>query len=66
MSSEDQYWKCDYENLRRKKNREIELLQTRTSEFVNRTYSIFESMGLTMKQMIELYGENDEQGQIQE
>lgn len=43
-TSSDNYYKCEYENLRRRKNKEIEKLQVKASNFVRITYSLLKNV----------------------
>lgn len=40
------YYKCEYENLRRKKNKEIEDLKTKMAVMNRKTYELLRGMGL--------------------
>ena len=44
---QDNYWKCEYENLRRKKKKEIDRMVLAQSRFVHRTYDLLKILGLT-------------------
>lgn len=55
MTNEEKYWKAEYENLRRKKNREIETLRYQIARFVGKTYKLLEGMGLSNEVIHEYY-----------
>ena len=47
MLNRDRYWKCEYENLRRKKQKEIEKMILAQSIFAHKTYDLLKLLGLT-------------------
>lgn len=55
MTNKEKIWKCEYENLRRKKNKEIDTLQRRISRFTTITYNVLESLGLSFRDIMTLY-----------
>lgn len=46
MTNEERYWKAEYENLRRKKNKEIEDLKTKMAVMNRKTYELLKGLGL--------------------
>ncbi len=48
------YWRCEYENLRRKKNKEIETLKYQMAAMSRKTYDLLKAIGLSHKD-IEVY-----------
>ena len=52
--NEDKYWRCEYENLRRKKNKEIEDLKIKMASMSRKTYELLKAMGLSHEE-IEAY-----------
>lgn len=55
MHSEVNYWRSEYENLRRKKNREIERLKTSQALFADRTWKLLKLLGMKDKDILEYY-----------
>ena len=40
------YWRCEYENLRRKKNKEIETLKYQMAAMSRKTYDLLKAIGI--------------------
>lgn len=54
---QDKYWRSEYENLRRKKNKEIERMKLYQSRFANKTYTLLKALGMTDEQIRRYYYE---------
>lgn len=46
MTNEERYWKAEYENLRRKKNRELDTLRCQCARMSRLTYDLLKAMGM--------------------
>ena len=58
--NEERYWRCEYENLRRKKQKQIEQMVLAQSRFAHKTYDLLKILGLTDEQIMKYYkGENN-------
>jgi len=55
MDKDSNYWKCEYENLRRKKNKQIEKMKLQQAQMCKRTLEIFNLLGYEGKDIIKLY-----------
>lgn len=55
MSNENKYWKCEYENLRRKKNKELKQKAIQSSSFVHKTLDLLHMLGLDDEQIFAYY-----------
>lgn len=49
------YYKCEYENLRRRKNKEIEELKNKQIKFLDKTWKLLKLLGMPDKEIIEWY-----------
>mgnify|MGYP003307932758 CR=1 FL=1 len=49
------YWKCEYENLRRKKNKEIERMKAQNYHFFCRTWDLIQLLNLPYKFVLDWY-----------
>ena len=58
--NEVKYWKSEYENLRRKKNREIATLKQQISRFFDLTYKLLVGLGLKPEEITEYYRSQNE------
>lgn len=56
MTNEAKYYKAEYENLRRKKNKEIAQLRLRHSIFFDKTYKLLKALGMSDKDIMKYYG----------
>ena len=52
---QDNYWKCEYENLRRKKQKEKEQMLYKIAVFTAKTYDLLKTIGLTDEQIVRWY-----------
>lgn len=55
MINRDRYWKCEYENLRRKKNKQINEMQRKQTIFMDKTWKLLKAIGLSDKVIFEWY-----------
>lgn len=53
--NKDNYWKSEYENLRRKYNKEKESRDIKVSKFAKKTFDLLKLIGLTDKEIFEYY-----------
>lgn len=53
----DRYWKCEYENLRRKKNREIALMKQKQKDFADKTWRLLKMLGMPEEEILAYYRE---------
>lgn len=60
MDKEDRFWKSEYENLRRKKNKEIKFLRRRFSIFFDTTWNLLKELGMSEEEIIKYYVSKDE------
>ena len=51
----DNYWKCEYENLRRKKNKQIEDMKRLLAVFAEKTWRLLRLLGMPEEEIIEYY-----------
>lgn len=56
---EAKYWRAEYENLRRKTNKQIEDLKYKQARFSHKTYDLLESLGLSFNEIVNYYKEDD-------
>lgn len=52
---EARYWKCEYENLRRKKIKEIKHLKLEQSKMCDITYELLIRLGMKPKEIFDYY-----------
>lgn len=55
MINRERYWRCEYENLRRKKNKELDDLKKKQSVFMDKTWKLLKAVGLSDKVIFEWY-----------
>lgn len=55
MNKEANLWKCEYENLRRKKNKEIEKLKRQQAEMCDITFNLLKTLGMNEEDICEYY-----------
>jgi len=55
MNHEAQFYKSEYERLRRNKNKQIEQMRVKQSLFFDRTWKLLHLLGLSDKEIIEYY-----------
>jgi len=60
--NEEKYWKCEYENLRRKKKKEVEaltyeneVLRLQSAKFTKKTYRLLLDLGLKHEDIMNYY-----------
>ena len=57
---EDKYWRSEYENLRRRKKKEIEDLRYQAATFVGLTFQLLTELGMKPSEINEWYRVNQE------
>lgn len=57
MDREAKYWRAEYENLRRKKNKEIERMKYQQAKFAHKTLDLLKALGMKDKEIF-MYYEN--------
>jgi len=62
MCNQDKYWKSEYENLRRKKKKEIEALNRKITEMTikeaemcDTTFELLKMLGMSEREILEYY-----------
>lgn len=55
MEQVESYWKCEYENLRRKKNKEIEQMKNNQIRFFSKTWKLLKLLGIPDNEILEFY-----------
>lgn len=55
MINRDRYWKCEYENLRRKKNKEIVQMKERQRVFADKTWRLLKLLGMPEQEILDYY-----------
>lgn len=55
MINRERYWRCEYENLRRKKNKELDDLKKKQAVFMDKTWKLLKAVGLSDKVIFEWY-----------
>ena len=55
MLNRERYWRCEYENLRRKKNKEISELQRKQSIFMDKTWKLLKQLGMSESEIFAYY-----------
>ena len=55
MFNRDRYWKCEYENLRRKTQKRIDEMILAQSIFTHKTYDLLKTLGLSEEQIRRWY-----------
>lgn len=57
MDKEAKYWRAEYENLRRKKKKEIEVMKNNQIRFFDTTWKLLHELGMKDQEIIEYYKE---------
>lgn len=55
MINRDRYWKCEYENLRRKKAKEIAQLKQKQKIFADKTWKLLTMLGMPEAEILAYY-----------
>lgn len=55
MINRERYWRCEYENLRRKKNKEISDMQRKQTIFIEKTWLLLERLGMKESEIFAYY-----------
>lgn len=55
MINRDRYWKCEYENLRRKKNKQINEMQHKQMVFMEKTWKLLKQLGMSESEIFAYY-----------
>lgn len=55
MINRERYWRCEYENLRRKKNKEISDMQRKQSIFMEKTWLLLRRLGMKESEIFAYY-----------
>ncbi len=56
------YWKSEYENLRRKKKKEIEQMKRAQALFANKTWKLLKLLGMPEREILAYYREEMNDG----
>lgn len=59
MDYDANFWKAEYERLRRNKNKEIKQTREQISIFFDKTWNLLHELGMNDKEIIEFYGKGD-------
>lgn len=51
----DRYWQCEYENLRRKKNKQISRMKAKQKAFADKTWQLLKLLGMPENEILEYY-----------
>ena len=51
----DKYWRSEYENLRRKKNRQIERMKNAQLQFLEKTWNLLKELGMSDAEILMYY-----------
>lgn len=51
----DKYWRSEYENLRRKKNRQIERMKNAQLMFLEKTWNLLKELGMSDAEILMYY-----------
>lgn len=57
---EIKYYKCEYENLRRKKNKQIDDLNMKILRFIDKTWKLLKLLGMSDKEIFEWYRKDND------
>ena len=60
LSKEAKYYRCEYENLRRKKNKQIERMKINQIKFFDKTWKFLHLLGMKDMDIIEYYKYEEE------
>lgn len=63
MINRDRYWRCEYENLRRKKNKEITLMKERQRVFADKIWHLLKLLGMPEDEIIKYFREETDENQ---
>lgn len=55
MLNRERYWRCEYENLRRKKNKEISEMQRKQTIFMEKTWILLKRLGMSESEIFAYY-----------
>lgn len=55
MDYDAQFWKAEYERLRRNKNKEIQRMRERQSVFFDKTWTLLHALGLSDEEIKKYY-----------
>lgn len=55
MLNRERYWRCEYENLRRKKNKEISDMQRKQTIFMEKTWLLLKRLGMSESEIFAYY-----------
>lgn len=55
MLNRERYWRCEYENLRRKKNKEISDMQRKQTIFMEKTWLLLKRLGMKESEIFAYY-----------
>lgn len=55
MLNREHYWRCEYENLRRKKNKEISDMQRKQTIFMEKTWLLLKQLGMKESEIFAYY-----------
>ena len=55
MLNRERYWRCEYENLRRKKNKEISDMQRKQTIFMEKTWLLLRRLGMKESEIFAYY-----------
>lgn len=56
MNNHEKYLECEFERLRRKKNKEIEEMKYRQARLIHLTYDLLKGLGLSDTDIMVYYG----------
>lgn len=56
LNNEAQFYKSEYERLRRNKNKQIERMRVKQSMFFDKTWKLLHLLGMSDREIIEYYG----------
>lgn len=59
MNYDANFWKAEYERLRRNRKKEIEKLRWQTAVFTKKTWDLLHLLGMSDKEILEYYGRTD-------
>jgi len=52
---ESKYWKSEYENLRRKKKKELDMQLVNINKFMSSTWKLLKLLGMSDREILEYY-----------
>lgn len=59
MDYDANFWKAEYERLRRNKNKEIKQTREQISIFFDKTWNLLHELDMNDKEIIEFYGKGE-------